>query len=755
MEIRLLNDVEGNWGHRGAAALPSQVVDVESEPTGLQVDVPLLVKKYWLILAVLMLLGGSAGFVSVVMTSPMYRAHLLLEAMSGTDPFLRGSSDGGSFEANEVNLQTQISILKTGQFLKRGADRMKAEAVPMMPPGRDLFSRLRQRFRPATQDPVEGFQRGLAVATETFDARPQNKTRLIELSCESTSPVVASQFLNAMASEFMEDAAQSLTSSSQNTAKILSAQIEEAKSHLDDAEQRRRNFVAASGNLFAGQGTETGTLADLELAQAKNKLAEVQSQRIALQTKYEIAQKSAPESLPEVQNDVVLRGYRNQIDAVQQERAALLITFTEKNPKVQKLDAQLSGLEASYDRRRDNIVAGIKKDYETALQEERHRIEDYQARSGRVSAEADKASQYNALNREVETLRQMYQTLLAQANQQRLSTAVPVNPMRVVEWSSTPGMPYMPWPMLNISFGLILGLASTGGIVFLRERTDRSIRAPGTARRYLRAPELGVIPNLCQDDTRPAGLLPNGSGQNGILEDSNSITALAAWQNSPAYIAESFRGTLASILRSQGPGRTHSAVLITSAGPGEGKTTVVQHLGMALAETGRQVLLVDADFRRPHLHRRFHLQNDPGLIDLVQDETPIMDYPAERLGLPTGVPGLWVLPNRPTDSSVTRALYSPRLRVIFAKLRERYDMVLVDAPPILHLADTRIIAPLADAAILVVRSGKTDRESASEAIRKMQDDGVLVLGSVLTDWTSSASYRKRHYYYDYADEDRT
>ena len=756
MEIRLLNDVEGNWAHRGPGKAPVLAGEIEAEASVSPIDAVLLIRRYWLILISLVFLGGSAGFVSVVLTSPVYHAQLLLEATSGTDPWLRTPAQGGTFESNEVNLQTQISILKTGQFLKRGSDRLQAEAVPMRPPGKGLFSRLRERFRPANQDPVAAFQQGLAMATTTFDARPQNKTRLIELSCESTSPDVASRFLNAMATEFVQDAAQSLTANSQKTTEIFSAQIEEAKSHLQDAEERRRNFVAASGNLFAGQ--ETGTLADLQLVQAKNKLAEVQSQRIALQTKYEISQRSAPEALPEVQNDLVLRGYRNQGDTLRQEKAALLLTLTDKNPKVQKLDVQLNEVQQAYNRRVNDIVSGIKRDYEAALQEEKHRMQDYQSKSGHVSAEADKASQYNALNREVESLRQIYQTLVAQANQQRLSSAVPVNPMRVVEWSTAPTAPYTPKPILNISFGVMLGLALTGGLVFLRERTDRSIRSPGSTRRYLRTPELGVIPNLYQDSDRPAGLLlEDGSGQRGvsIAGDAGSTNALVAWQRSPAYIAESFRGTLASILRTQGPGRTHSAILVTSAGPGEGKTTVVQHLGMALAETGRKVLLMDADFRRPHLHKRFHIQNDPSLIDLVMDEIPISDYPAERFGVATEVPGLWILPNRPTDTNVARALYSPRLRVIFSKLRERYDMVLVDAPPVLHLADTRIIAPLTDAAILVVRSGKTDRETASEAARRMQDDGIYLLGSVLTDWSSSAAFRKRHYYYDYADEDRT
>ena len=221
----------------------------------------------------------------------------------------------------------------------------------------------------------------------------------------------------------------------------------------------------------------------------------------------------------------------------------------------------------------------------------------------------------------------------------------------------------------------------------------------------------------------------------------------------PASI-ESFRETLASILRTHGHAKTQRTILITSPGPGEGKTTVVHNLGIALAETGRRILLVDADFRRPHLHKAFHLPNDRSLIDLIYEERPLTDYPPDYWGLSTEVPGLSVLPNRPTDNNVARALYSPRLRAIFQRLREIYDIVLVDAPPVLHLADARIIAPLTDAAILVLRSGVTARKSAVEAYRRMQEDGLFLLGTVLTGWAASNSYLKKHYYYDYVDDDQ-
>ncbi len=339
-----------------------------------------------------------------------------------------------------------------------------------------------------------------------------------------------------------------------------------------------------------------------------------------------------------------------------------------------------------------NVIKRIKNDYDASLSEEKRLNSAYNSQAGRVGGESGKAAQYASLRRDVETQRNQYQTLLVQENEANLSSSVPVNPIRIVESSAPPDEPYKPRPVLNISFGAMFFLVLAGAIVFLRERMDSSIKSPGASRRMFNAPELGVIPNLGHNGNGMVKV--DGNGEVRVLNGADPVTALAAWQSGPAFIAESFRGTLASILRNQATGKSQKMILVTSPGPAEGKTTVVQNLGIALAETGRRVLLVDADFRRPHLHREFSLPNEWGLIDLLLEDKPLSEYPLERLGLFTGLPGLSILPNRVTQNNVSKALYSSRLRTILETLMKHYDMVLVDAPPILSVADTRIIAPV-------------------------------------------------------------
>jgi capsular exopolysaccharide synthesis family protein len=685
-----------------------------------------------------------------VLSAPKYRSRLMLEVQNSAGNLAKiGAFENSNNADEDVTIQTQVSILQSASFLRKGAERMQSETVALAPTGRDIFSQLRQRIHPATQDPLEAARTGLQVAMSTFDARPINKTRLIELTCESTSPDVAAQYLNSMASEFSDDGSRSRMQTAQRTGEWLAAQIEETKSKVQEAEEHLRDFVQSSGNVFAGQGQDV-TLEDTRLFQLKADLVKIQSERIARQARYELTLKNPPESLAEVLDDGVLKSYQAQLEDLKRQKAVLETTYTSKHEKVRKVDAQIDTVQKAYQSETTSMVRRIKNDYDASLRQEKLLTASYAGQSQRVGSEAGKAAQYNALKRDVETQRTTYQTLLVQQNEVNMSSSVPINPIRVVESATPPDSPYAPKPVLNISFGTMFGIVLAGGLVFLRERMDRSIKAPGASRRLFNAPELGVIPNLGQNGNALAKTSWRGlvkpHGLNGTQED--PATALATWQSGPAFIAESFRGTLASILRNQATGKTQKIIMITSPGPAEGKTTVVQNLGIALAETGRRVLLVDADFRRPHLHREFSLPNEWGLIDLLLEDQPLGEYPPERLGSFTGLPGLSILPNRVTQNNVSKALYSPRLRTILESLTKRYDMVLVDAPPLLSVADARIIAPLTDALILVLRAGVTNRESALEAYQRIQEDGLTLLGTVLTDYNLSGD-RKRQYQYDY------
>ena len=710
-------------------------------------------KQYWLLVVAMLVIGAAAGFASVVFSTPSYRARLLLEWQSPTAFTKNGVVPIGSSSDSEVEIETQISILHSGTFLSRVAERMNQETVPLATPERSIFSKLRERVRPTTQDPIENAKRGMNTAMATFIAKAVNKTRLIELTCESSSPDSAAQFLNAMAAEYTEYATRSRMESAQKTSEFLAQQIDETEHKMQAADEHLRDFIISSGNIFAGQDS---TLEDTKLTSLKADLAKVQADAIAKLTRYELTKRYPPEALGEVLDDGVLRGYQQKINQLTQEKAALEVKFTPKHEKVRELDAQLASVQRDYQNEIHSVVARIKNDYEAASQQEKLLNQSYNTQAARVGGQAAKASQYNSLKRQAETFHQVYQSLLISQSDVGMNASVPGNPIQIVEQAIPPAFPYTPRPALNISFGCLIGVMLAVGIAFLRERMDHSIRNPGMARQLFNVPELGVIPNLEANGLGVKALREGATGPltlNGKADE--AAAALVNWRGGPSFVTESFRGTLTSILRNQLTGKRQKTILITSPGPGEGKTTVTQHLGIALAETGRRVLLVDADFRRPNLHHKFGLPDESGIIDLISDDTPVSQYSGESLGIETSFPGLFVLPNGAGSrlANVSRALYLPRFREIFQMLAKHYDMVLVDTPPIHHVADARIIAPLTDAVILVLRSGVTDRSSAMEAYQRIQEDGLNLLGTVLTDHDFTGE-RKRQYYYDYGDPQR-
>ncbi len=220
---------------------------------------------------------------------------------------------------------------------------------------------------------------------------------------------------------------------------------------------------------------------------------------------------------------------------------------------------------------------------------------------------------------------------------------------------------------------------------------------------------------------------------------------LVTWYGKLSPLAESFRSTLASIvLRPAGGGGLPKVLVITSPNGQEGKSTVAVNLAIALLELNRRVLLVDADLRRPRLHEIFHLSNDEGLTDLTEGDKPLQHVAAYSAIKATHLPGLSVLTSGPTTSTIGNILYSERLRELLRALRQEYDVVLIDTPPMLQFSDARVLAHLGDAAILVLRAGSTDRDSALAARQRLVEDGTRLLGTVLNDWRTR---RKQDLYY--------
>jgi len=199
-------------------------------------------------------------------------------------------------------------------------------------------------------------------------------------------------------------------------------------------------------------------------------------------------------------------------------------------------------------------------------------------------------------------------------------------------------------------------------------------------------------------------------------------------------VAEAFRAIMNSVLFASGGERSSRVIVVTSPGMRDGKTTLSVNLAAALAETGRRVLLVDADMRKPRLHQVIPTDNGFGLNDVLTAHEPIERLPLDQLAKPTEMRGLWLMPSGTAPHNISRLLHSKRLVELITRLRHEFELIVIDTPPLLPVSDARLFGRASDGALLVVRGNQTTREDALRARNILISDSVPILGMIFNDW---------------------
>ncbi len=328
--------------------------------------------------------------------------------------------------------------------------------------------------------------------------------------------------------------------------------------------------------------------------------------------------------------------------------------------------------------------------------------------------------------------RSFYEAMSRRVDEAGLASTVRQSNIRLVGPAQPPSRPFKPNLPLNLILGTFGGLMLGVGFVMLREQTNSALRAPGEAGAYLTLPELGAIPRAEKWRLPLPGLPgPHNSGKMQVER--------ASLEQPLSGVSESFRATLASILSAGHHGDRAQILVITSSRPNEGKTTVVSNLGIALAEIGNKVLLIDGDLRRPRLHHVFDQTNSWGLSDLLREKNAIEDIPLDALVRKTAVPRLSLMPSGTSTDNIFGLLCSGRMARLMPRFRQEYDYVLVDAPPCLEFADARIMARYAEKLLLVVRADFTDRRTAQAAVQRLLLDRIPVMGVIFNDWDPTHS----------------
>jgi receptor protein-tyrosine kinase len=319
-----------------------------------------------------------------------------------------------------------------------------------------------------------------------------------------------------------------------------------------------------------------------------------------------------------------------------------------------------------------------------------------------------------ATGKEPDTYRRFYDAVVQKASEAWIAARVPQANIRVMGAAEPPRRPYKPNLPLNLVIGTVAGLVLGIASVMLRADNRTVLREPGEAARHLNVPELGVIPHIKR--------------------------LSAASEQEAAVLSESFRTTSVSVAAATRAGQDCRMLVVTSAWPTEGKTTVVHNLGKALAETNEKVLLIDADTRSPRLHKLFNEANSWGLTDVLREPNAIDELPVEAIVKKTSIPHIYLLPSGACADNIFSLLSTARMAKMWSRFQEAFDYVLVDAPPCLEFADARMLAHHASQLLLVVRANHTHRKAAQAAVERMRLDGIPMIGVVLNRWDHRRSF---------------
>jgi len=705
-----------------------------------------LVRDHRWMLAVCVLLGGTAAALLTSLQVPEYRAQAKVEILPPIEsPFGFQSVPTGADGAPETYINTQVKILESRSLRLRVLDHLTSAGKLSSFTPVDRWSKMKSLLGQGASPPQAP---SFSVPVFTYKVN-HDTTRVVDLICESEDPRFATDYVNVVAEEYAKFQIESRWNNARQTMVWLGEQLEDMKTKLEDSESKLQSYSRSVGLLMVDGAADN--VAQEKLKQTQAELSRASSDRVEKQSVYEIASSSPADTVPEVIDNPRLSGYKTKLAELRQQEAELRTIYTQEHPRVVRVKAEIAELQKTFQEERDAVIARIRNSYLASVNREKLLAAAYRSQAKVVADIADKSGIYGVLKREVDTNQQLYGALLQKVKESSVASAMGASSVQVVDPAMVPGAPFSPNLQMNLAEGLASGLLFGIVLVLGIDRLNGSLRAPGEAETVLRVPELGVIPARDSRLVRRLGRLKN-EGINGYESRlGNQTIDLAAW-GADSVLAESFRNLRTSILLCKNGELRPRVILVTSVERQDGKSSTVSNLGIALAHIGQRVVLIDGDMRRPRLHTIFDTPNSWGLSDLLREKIPLNDIPAEAMARKTGIGRLFLLPSGPAGLGLSDLLYSDRMGEVIARLREMFDTIIIDTPPMGYLSDARVVGRMADAAILVIRSGQTSKKSALRAKQRLTEDGIHVLGIVLNRWEpqSKSEYDS---YYSYHEDD--
>jgi capsular exopolysaccharide synthesis family protein len=684
--------------------------------------------------------------VGTLMEKPVYRAKALIEIDRENPNFVTSQEMLQLDEVSDAYLETQYKVLTSDELAGRVIRQLGLEQDPQFAPTAvtspwskiaGLVGRRPNGGETRVRDQLAR-EAVLARFEERLDIRPIRRSRAVEIRFDCQDPDLAARVVNALTENYIQKNLETRWEATQKTSEWLSQQLQDLKAKLEKSQGDLQKYAARNGLLYLETDKgNTESIFNQSLREVQEEFTRAQADRYQKESLFRLVQAGDYGSLPGVFDDHLLQDLTERLADLQREHAQLAATFTEEYPKVKEIQSQIAVVQASLERERWRAAQKISNDYFAALRREKLVEQAFTEKQGQANQVAEKSVQYGILNREVDSNKGLYDGLLQRLKEAGVTAGLKASNIRIVDPGTASYRPVAPILPLNLGLAAFLGLGLGIGIALIQERLDRTIRNAGDVNQFLSAPAIGFIPTSQSQNGR--GMKRGAREEEQVilgLPDSNSVAAetlIDVLQRNDggvlgiprgAAFVEAFRELRTSVILS-GTGRFANSILVTSAQPGEGKTTVAVNLAVSLAQLGQPVLLVDADLRRPSIHKYF-LERGARLSAYLEGQGAW-----QELVCPTSVSRLSVLHGGPAPENPSELLSSDRMRALIRESIATYRFVVFDSPPLLTGADSRILGSMVGATILVVKGGKTPRQVVQYAESQAQSVGTNLIGVVL------------------------
>jgi polysaccharide biosynthesis transport protein len=592
-----------------------------------------------------------------------------------------------------------------------------------------------QKNTPAEDDAADDSQL-VSAFLGRVSVSPIRNSRLVDVSVEARDPVMAAKMTNALVDAYISRNLEIKLEATKDAVKWLGDRMNDERKKVGDAEQELLQYKQDM-EIITDFSSDAEKITAQKLATLNQQVVDAQSQRVEAETRYlqALSVENSPDmldSIPEVlANDLVKEIKKMEVNLYNR-MSELSKKYGRNHPRMVAIESELKDLRKRKATEAKRVVNSLKNEYKLAVAREeslKKALEEQKTESLDMNK---KAIKYGILQRQAESARNMYELLVRRFKETSLTEEMKTGNIRIIDGAETPRSPIKPKKKMNLLLALVIGLAGGVGMAFFLEYLDNTIKFPDEIKQILHIPYLGHIPAHT-----PAG-----------LNDTGPIDDLVVQNLPKSSISESFRGIRTGIILSS-PDKAPKVLLVTSAGPAEGKTFTAANLAAVMANSGSKVLLMDCDMRHPRVHKIFEIKRNTGISGIISGNCSIKDAVVK-----SRVENLDILAAGPLPPNPAELLGSKKMAQLIEALKSGYDRIVIDTPPVTAVTDSVVLSAMVDAVALVVRTNETPRQLIINAVEQMKNVNANIIGAVLNGVNAGRDsyYYYQYYYYYYGDD---